>query len=340
MAKKPTICEIAKLTGVSPATVSRAINHPELVQNATRTQIATAIRELGYIAPGTRNQNSYGSSKGLIAIEVPWLDNPFYSEIIRGVQVAAQAKGYDSCIIWSHLDSESPESLTNQLVYMKVSGIIVVSPLDLATLEALEAIAPVVQCCEFNPEANIPYVTIDDYTSATRAVEYLVSCGCEKLGILRGPSSFKYARERYRAFKDVLANLGLVKRSKWIRKIPDNSYELAYAEACYLFASGDIPDGIFCCSDVFAAAVLGAAHKYGINVPEDLMLAGFDNVSMAEMVIPALTTVNQPRYRMGFTACSMLIERMAGKATNTSVLLDTELIVRDTTLAKGAHTER
>ncbi|QWT18064.1 LacI family DNA-binding transcriptional regulator [Collinsella sp. zg1085] len=334
MKAKVTIEQIATAAGVSSATVSRAINHPELVNSATRTLISTTMQEFKYEPPSTARRQSYGTSKGLIAIEIPWLDNPFYAEIIRGMQVAARSKGYDTCIIWSRLEQEGSDSLYNQLSYLGVSGILVVSPLDAQTLERLKSIAPVVQCCEFNPDSSVPYVSIDDFASAAKATEHLIACGCTSLGILRGPSSFKYARERYRAFKQVLEQNGIEIHPEWIRKIPDNSFGLAYAEACNLFASKHIPEGIFCCSDVFGAAVLGAAHKYHIMVPDDLMIIGFDNVSMSEMVTPPLTTVNQPRYRMGATACSMVIEQIKGKHSSGSVVLDTELIVRETTLAR------
>ena len=335
MSSKPTIENISKATGFSPATISRVLNHPELVNDNTRIKVINAMRDLGYKQTQRSPSPDKGSSKGLIVIEVPWLDNPFYSEIIRGIQVSATAKGYDVSICWTHGSELDIRRFVNLCNYTQASGTIVLSPMEESTLLELESICPVVQCCEFNPAvASIPYVTIDDYSAARKAIEYLVACGCSKLSILRGPTTFKYARERYRAFMDVVEEKQLEFKKEWICKIPDNSYDLAYADACNLLAGPALPDAIFCCSDIFAAAAIAAAGKYQINVPNQLQVIGFDNIEISKMLVPALTTVSQPRYQMGFTAASLLLQRMKDVSTPDQISLEAQLIIRGSTLAK------
>lgn len=118
----------------------------------------------------------------------------------------------------------------------------------------------------------------------------------------------------------------------WIVCVPDNSYGLAHSAVCHMLESANAPDGVFACSDTYGAAVISAARRAGLTVPGDLMVVGFDNTDNAIMTTPTLTTVNQPRYRMGYTACNILLERMKGAAAPQSMTMETELVVRESRL--------
>ena len=114
------------------------------------------------------------------------------------------------------------------------------------------------------------------------------------------------------------------------------SYALAYSALTHLFDSGEVPDGIFAVSDTFGAAVVRAAHTTGIEIPRDLKVVGFDNAELSTMLTPTLTTVNQPRYRMGYSACRILIDLLAGyELGSRSMVLETELIVRESTAGEA-----
>lgn len=122
----------------------------------------------------------------------------------------------------------------------------------------------------------------------------------------------------------------------WIVCVPDNSYGLAHSAVCHMLESANAPDGVFACSDTYGAAVISAARRAGLTVPGDLMVVGFDNTDNAIMTTPTLTTVNQPRYRMGYTACNILLERMKGAAAPQSMTMETELVVRESTTRSRA----
>lgn len=329
---KATIADVAVHTGVSSATVSRAIRHPELVSIATLERIRDSIAELGY--SGIAGQPAAGAG-GLIVVNIPWLDNPFYGEIARGVRVAAEARGLDMLISWGTPDETGVGRFCTMLRHAGAAGVITLGPLTVSALEQVEATVPVVQCCEYNAEADVPFVSIDDYAAAKNAVGHLLSCGCRRLSIVCGPRVYKYARGRMDGFLDVTRAHEVEVRPTWMLQIPNNSYGLAYSAICHMLEGSERPDGVFACSDTYAAAVIRAARKSGLEVPRDLMVVGFDNTDTATMTTPALTTVSQPRYDMGYSACNMLIERIDGSRSANSMFLETELVVRESTMRRG-----
>ncbi len=338
MANKVTIEQVAQHAGVSPATVSRVINHPDLVSAKTIDRVNASIQELGYssLIDQYRDREAKGADAKdaghrPIVVNLPWLDNPFYSEIVRGIRVAARIAGYDVLVSWDVPQHANADEYCAMLRRCNASGIITLCPLTTEVLARIDATLPAVQCCESNPESGIPYVTIDDVAAAQTAVEHLVSCGCTRLSIVSGPREYKYSRDRTAGFLDVVRAHELAVNPSWILQVPDNNYALAYSAVCHLLESENIPDGIFCCSDTYGAAAVRAAKKAGLTVPDDLMVVGFDNVDLATMISPSLTTVSQPRYRMGYTACSLLLERLMGGGMARSMTLETELIVREST---------
>ena len=331
LGRRVTIAQVAKSSGVSPATVSRALNHPELVNPRTLARINASIRGLGY---GGAHAAADG---GLIVVNLPWLDNPFYSEIVHGARVAANDAGYDLLISWDNITNETARSFCSTLRRCGASGVITASPLSAETIQAIEAVVPLVQCAERRTDVDAPYVTVDDNLAAQRATEHLISCGCRRLAIVAGSNDFKFSRERLEGFLEVTRDHDVSVLPGWILQVPDNSYALAYSALVHLFDSGEVPDGIFAVSDTFGAAVVRAAHTTGVDIPRDLKVVGFDNAELATMLTPTLTTVNQPRYRMGFSACRILLDLLAGSELGScSMVLETELIVRESTVGDAA----
>lgn len=334
--RRITIAQVAESAGVSPATVSRALNHPELVNPKTLGRINSSIRSLGYAVPGEHYGAEESGCNGLIMLNLPWLDNPFYSEIVHGARVAARDAGYDMLISWDKITNETARAFCSMLRRCGASGVITTSPLSAEAIRAVEAFMPLVQCAERRTDVDAPYVTVDDRLSARRATEHLISCGCRRLAIVAGSNDFKYSRERLEGFLDVTREYGVSVQPGWILQVPDNSYGLACSALAHLFDSGVVPDGIFAVSDTFGAAVIRAAHTTGIEIPRDLKVVGFDNAELSTMLTPTLTTVNQPRYRMGYSACRILIDLLAGyELGSRSMVLETELIVRESTAGEA-----
>ena len=176
------------------------------------------------------------------------------------------------------------------------------------------------------------FVIFKEFITPELATEYLLSNGGSKIALINGPGNFKYARRRQEGFMNALRNAEVMIPKQWIVQLPEVSYEMAYAAVCRLLNSDSRPNAFFTISDVFAAAVIRAAKRFHLHVPRDILVVGFDNIELSSMTSPSITTVNQPKFQMGYTACEMLLELMEDPhGEMKSLLLDTELVIREST---------
>ncbi len=320
--------EIAKQAGVSPASVSRAINHPELLSGESLEKIRATMQSMGYDV----NEIFQTDSKEIILINFPHGTNPFYEEVIEGIISSADSNGYYTLLNYTRLDENNIEDFIKMVKVAKVKGIITLSQVPSDLLYMINAVVPVVQCCEFNERSTLPYVSIDDYMAAKNAVKYLIASGRKKIAFLNGPKRYKYSRERLRGFLDALSDDDISIPDEWIMHVPHIEYQMADTLISRVLSEDHKPDAVFAASDVLAAAVVNRAVYSDLKVPEDLMVIGFDNISLCQIVRPALTSVNQPKHKLGYTACEMLHEKLKGKTLKVNeVLLSTELVLRGST---------
>ncbi len=325
---KTTITEIARAAGISPATVSRALNHPELVNAKTAELIRSTIESLNYTP---KSGASDSRQNKLIMINVAEISNLFYEQIISGIVSSAQFHNYHVIISQDQLDSPGEmEYLISQIRTYGIDGLILCAPLKEEQYRQLSRYVPLVQCCEYNSE-HYPYVGIDDQKSTFMAMEYIHSLGKARTAFINGPLTYTYAVKRQNAFLDFLARSGLPAFPGQITNLPRINYDMAYASIRQMLASSSRPDSIFAASDVFAVAAVKAADYYGIRVPDDLVVVGFDNVLLSTISTPSITTVSQPRFQMGYTAGELLYESIASAKQEPPkhIILDTELIIRD-----------
>ncbi len=327
---KTTILEIADQAGVSPATVSRVLNHRSLVKEETISKVEEAMRSLGY-SSGSGN-NAGLDDVPVIILNIPDTNTIFYHEIIRGAQQAAKTHNCHIVINEVALISDDAEPLCKFAKRIRAFGVVMVNSVSESFLSHLSSVCPVVQCCEYNDNTHFSYVSINDYNAIMLATDHLISCGCKKIAFLNGPSSYKYARERYRGFLDSMNAAKLPVVDRWICPVPDVSYDLALASAQRLLDDQNRPDAFVTVSDILAMAVINAADHYHLNVPNDIMVTGFDNIAISKMMNPTITTVSQPRYQMGYTAVELLCDTVAHpSSTPRCITMNTELIVRAST---------
>lgn len=328
--EKVTVADIAKKAGVSPATVSRVLRHRELVKEETIQQVEAAMTELGCLIE--KGKMTPTTEQPLIILNVPELDNVFYLKVIDGALVSAKAHGYRLLINDSPLDKSSIYSFTSFLKQVHASGVILLNHVTEEHLDMIHSVVPLVQCAEYNEHAEYPYVSIDDYEAATNAAEYIVSCNCNKIAMINGPMSFKYAVKRQEGFIDTLHKRDISIRPDWIVNLPEIDYQMAYSAVCRLLNSEVRPNAFFVISDIFAAAVIRAAKRFNLSVPDDIIVVGFDNLDLSMMTCPTITTVNQPSFQLGYSACELLLDSIKHPhMVPKSLILDTELIIREST---------
>ena len=331
---KPTVAEIARHSGLSPATVSRTLNHPELVSPNTSALVHSTISLLRAQA----EQPAPDTSKVLhILVNIPDPGNLFYSVLLNGILKSADFRGYRVLITRDLLDSpDSVDSIIRQIYLCNIQGMILCTSLSDAGYKKIAAHVPIVQCTEAGT-ADYSYVGIDNYKAAFSAMEHIYSTGHHKIALLNGSLSFTYARQRQKAYCDFMRQNDLVISAGYILNFAGIIYEAAYASVSQLLASPNRPDAIFAVSDIFAVAAAKAAAAHGLKIPDDLVIVGFDNIQLLSAVsTPPISSVQQPRFQMGYTAGEILYDCITTGISPTPqrIILPTELIIRSSSLLK------
>lgn len=328
--KKITIAQLAKATGVSPATISRVLNHPELIKKDTLNKVQTAMLNLGY---EFKKASHIPEQKiKTIIINLPDTENAFYNEILRGAKVSAHAHGCHLLINEAPIEPGTIKEFCALIKGIDAAGVILLNQVSAELLNQIHTILPLVQCCEYNKDSDYPYVSIDDIDAAVKATNHLLACGRNKIAFVNGPLSFKYAIERKEGFLSAMNHADIFVPQNWMIQLPKIDYEMAYAAICRILNEETIPNAFFMSSDIFAMALIRAVRQFHLNVPEDIMVVGFDDISFSSIISPTLTTIAQPSFQIGYSACEMLIEEIINpNAFPKSLLLGTELIIREST---------
>jgi LacI family repressor for deo operon, udp, cdd, tsx, nupC, and nupG len=328
--------DIAEETGVSAATVSRVVNGVQNVKDETRKKVLDSMASHGMDTEYIERKSGDGDSR-LIILNVPTIGNPFYTQIARGAKTAAAQRGCQLLINEDHINDSTINNFLKILRNVRATGLIITNHVSQKLLKIINAEIPLVQCCEHDTDFDIPYVSIDDVEASKNAMEYLLSLGRKKIAFINGPIRYKYARHRLRGYLESLKKAGIDVDDSLILQLPEISYDLAVSAVNNLLNSGKSPDAFFCASDVFATAVIKSASRFKLVVPKDIMVIGFDNVDISAMTNPTITTINQPRFQLGFSSCELLIEHIANpKTTLHNIILATELIVRESATMQGA----
>ncbi|MBR3120847.1 LacI family DNA-binding transcriptional regulator [Oceanobacillus profundus] len=325
-----TIQEVAKKAGVSTATVSRVLNNRETVREKTRVRVEQAIQELNY-EPSALGRNLRNSESRLLLVLIPSISNPFYTEIINGIEDTAISKGYN--ILLCETDSNpAREAIYFNMVRNRLAdGIILMDPtVNRKNLYDLASRHPIVQCSEFDEEGEISYVTIDNELAAYQAVKHLIKLGNRRVALINTDEKYLYARERRRGYEKALLEFGLPIESKWMRETEQLGFEGGQQAMRSLLNEADKPNAVFSVSDVLAIGAMKEIQLQGLKVPDDIAVIGFDKISFSNMTNPTLTTIAQPMYKMGSISANMIINKIRGKDVE-SLILDHELIIREST---------
>ncbi|QQK81170.1 LacI family DNA-binding transcriptional regulator [Salicibibacter cibi] len=324
------IQRVAKEAGVSVATVSRVLHEQNAVTAKTRMKVEEAIQKLNY-QPSMLGRNLRKSESRLLLVLIPEISNPFYFDIIKGIESIAISHNYN--ILLCETDS-SPEreNIYFDLIRTKMAdGIISMDPA--VNMEALMDLAEkhaIIQCSEYTAEGEIPYVTIDNEAASYKAVKHLIKIGNEKIALINSNGKYLYARQRKKGYQRALEEQGIAVRKEYIYHTEHLGFEYGQQAVKNILTLNDPPTAIFAVSDLLAIGALKEIHAQGLHVPDDIAVVGFDKINFSNMTNPALTTIAQPMYKMGTIAVEMLIKRIKGENVE-SIVLDHELVIREST---------
>jgi len=321
-----TIKDVARVAGVSVATVSRALNGAENVLPDTRQRILDVARELRYSPSGaarsliTRRTDTVGAL-------LPDLHGEFFSELIRGIDQAARARGLHLLLSSSHDDADEAAAALRAM-NGRVDGLIVMSPHadDDFLSQNLPPALPAVLLNSGVKAPTQPVFAVDNFGGARAMTEHLVASGRRRIAFLGGPATNFEARERERGYRAGLP----AGTEPWL--LEGDFSEAAgqrAAEALLALPATSRPDTVFAANDIMAIGLLGTVLAGGLRVPEDIALAGFDDIPISRYVSPALTTMRVPIAAMGGQALEALASALDREPVDaTTTVLPVQLIVR------------
>ena len=327
---KMTIKEIAELAGVSTATVSKILNGKDKdISEATRKNVLDIVEREGYIPNGIAKSLRIKNTK-TIGIIMPDVMNLFFSELARGVEDAAEKKGY-SVILCNSDNKESKEEKYIQILQEKMVDGIILTASENSVKRSLRRrkIPMVLLDRDISTDEKVGRITVDNEEGTYNATKLLIEKGCKNIGFISSNKTTKSSGQRLRGYENAIleSKINLDKDKIFLQNY---TIETGYKGTVSLLEKTNI-DGICCGNDLIAIGAIKALKERGIKVPQDVKVIGFDDISISKYMDPPLTTIRQPIYEMGEEAVGMLIDVINNKEMEMSKVLKTELIVRETT---------
>ncbi|EGQ7789834.1 substrate-binding domain-containing protein [Vibrio cholerae] len=325
-----TMKDIARLAGVSTSTVSHVINKSRFVSDEIAERVNNAAQQLNY-APSALARSLKMNRTKTIGMLVTTSTNPFFGEVVKGVERSCYHQGYNLILCNTEGDNQRMKASINTLLQKRVDGLLLMC----STLEGERLDV-------FDRYPDIPIVVMDwgpilfasdkiqdnSLQGGYMAAKHLIECGHKEIGCITGPLIRHQAQMRYEGYKRALAEAGIAINPDWIVE-SDFECEGGYQAFEKLYQRGKLPSALFVSNDMMAMGVIQAASQRGLRVPDALSLIGYDDVHIAKFMTPALTTIHQPKYRLGKAAVDTLLYRLENPDTTAQVVqLEPTLVVR------------
>jgi LacI family repressor for deo operon, udp, cdd, tsx, nupC, and nupG len=328
MKELPSIELVARLAGVSIATVSRVMNTSKPVNAETRLRVEKAVAATGYRGNAAGRSLAMAQSH-LLMLLVPDFANPFYAQIVQGVESVTRPAGYQ-LLLTDATSGEAPHKTALDAIYNRLAdGVINLAHLEgtPATLTELRKL-PWVNCSEFLPDASLPYVSIDHRQAAIDAVQFLLNRGHSRIALITADETYRWAQLRHEGYESAMQRAGHKPDARLVRLATSLDYDAGAQAAGGLLALLDPPTAVFAVSDTLAIGAIKAFRRAGRRVPDDIAVIGFDDLPLSSVFEPALTTVSQPMRELGAQAAEILLGRLKGERP-ASRTLPHQLVVRD-----------
>lgn len=332
----PTIYDVAKLSGLSIATISRVLNSPERVSESSRQKVMAAIDELGFV-PNAEARARVMQNTGRIGVITPFFTSPSFTDRLRGVAGALSNSRYELVVYTVDSMDRLNGYLSSLPLTGNLDGLIVMSlPVDYISAQRL--VSNQIETVLVETEhPNFSSILVDDYAGGRLAAQHLIEQGHTRLGYVYFSQHPEYSIhpeiQRFAGFRETLAAQGIILAPENIQHVPV-SRQGVLEKLRELFVSDNRPTALFVPSDDLAIRVMHIAREYGLHTPQDLSVIGFDGIDIAEHI--DLTTVNQSLSRSGQVAVELLLGRLADPSRPMQqVQIPVRLDVRGTTRRVG-----
>ncbi|MEV0285858.1 MULTISPECIES: LacI family DNA-binding transcriptional regulator [unclassified Kribbella] len=325
-----TIYDVARRSGVSPATVSRVLSGRRNVDPELSEKVRAAVAELGYRPNGVA-RNLRKSRTNLLAVVISDIENPFFTSLVRGLEDVAQTEGYHVVLCNSDEDPAKEAAYASAVLTEQMAGV-VISPTSTAdgVLQLADAKLPMVLIDRRVDGVEADTVLVDNEHGAHEGVKHLIDGGYRRIACITGPRKVSTAMDRLAGYRSAL-RAGGIRYDKDLVRHADFREAGGYAAMESLLELPEPPEALFVTNNLMTVGALECLAKKGVRAPADIAVVGFDDIPWADLVVPSLTTVAQPTYELGRTAGLLLKDRIAspGRPPST-VTLRTELHIRAT----------
>ena len=326
-----TIKDVARKAGVSISTVSRVINNSKPVSNEIRQNVLRIIEETNYF-PNPVARSLVMKKSQLIGVIVPDISNFFIGEILSGIEEIGKMYGYDILLCNTYGDLEQEIRYLSLLKAKQVEGILLMTwKMEDKLVDYISHIeVPMVLINRNAADLAIPSVSIDNYGATYEMVKYLIDCGHKKIAMIRNNiDNDSFSLNQFKGYKNALEDHGIEVDD---RLVQDGGYKLenSYGIVQNLIEEKLLPTAIFATSDLMAIDAINCLLDHGYKVPDDVSVVGFNDVKLASIYRPNLTTIHQPIYDIGAVAIRMIIKKIGHEELdNDIVILPHELIIRN-----------
>ncbi|WP_170783304.1 LacI family DNA-binding transcriptional regulator [Ruegeria lacuscaerulensis] len=325
----PTLDDVAKMAGVSTATVSRCLNTPDRVVKATRERVQSAVDALGYMPNFAARVMAANRSLTVGAI-IPTMENAIFARGLQAFQEELHTHGYTLLVSSSAYKPEIEEEQIRTLIARGADALLLIghdrAPQIYTELERRKI--PALIAWSFLPDAQLPSVGFDNRAAMAELADRVIGLGHRRIGVISGiRSGNDRARLRIEGIEQAAARHGI---SPLDLTIIETSYEIENGAAAFdrLMSQSVRPTAVLCGNDVLAVGALHRAREMGLNVPRDVSITGFDDIELARIVSPALTTVHVPHREMGRRAAMELVSMLEQQSDGTGSRLDTHIVER------------
>lgn len=324
-----TIIDVAKKAGVSKSTVSRVITNSPGVNLETKEIVMKAIKELDY-QPSRAAQTLRNKKTNLIAVLIPRISNPYYSELMQAIEQESAKYNYQVTLFNTENDPVKEIQYLKMLENHYVDGVILTSFRgSMEILQDYQQYGPIVFVGESGGKHNFPTIRSNNKEAAYSATKHLIDLGHRHIGIVTGPDYSSISHERLKGFYQAMDDHNLQINHKWVSF---STYGIQQGKKYIknLINNQLFPSAVFATNDELAVGIIQQAKELGIRVPQDLAVVGFDNQQIATVIEPSLTTVEQPIQQIGSQAVALLMDSLNGETKNSiEITLKSKLLVRD-----------